>query len=67
MPTEITTTEGDIRLRAFDLWNMRGRPDGYEVEFWLQAERELEAERTGRPVLPDGDFVTSGTGSDCCR
>ena len=66
MPTETTRTESDIRLRAFELWNLRGRPHGYEVEFWLQAERELEGERSGRPVLPDGDFVKSGSGSDCC-
>lgn len=67
MPAGTMMTEGHIRLRAFELWDMRGRPQGYEVEFWLQAERELEGERTDQPVLPDGDFVTSGTGSDCCR
>jgi hypothetical protein len=66
MPTKTTLTEGDIRLRAFELWDLRGRPHGYEVEFWLQAERELEGEWSGRPVLPDGDFVKSGSGSDCC-
>jgi hypothetical protein len=64
MPTK--TIQGDIRLRAFNLWNMRGQPHGYEVKFWLQAERELEGERPGRVVSPDGDFVKSGSGSDCC-
>ena len=57
--------DGEIRTCAFQLWNMRGRPHGYEVEFWLQAERELRGEQTGEPVLSDGDFVTSGSGSDC--
>jgi len=66
MPTKSMQTKSDIRLRAFELWNMRGRPHGYEVEFWLQAERELEGEREGRQVLPDGDFVKSGSVSDCC-
>ena len=59
--------EADVRERAFSLWERRERPHGYEVDFWLQAERELQAERTGKPVLPDGEYVMSGTGSDCCR
>lgn len=67
MPTETKPTADEIRDRAFALWNTRGQPNAYEVEFWLQAERELKGERTGQPVLPEGDFVTSGTGSDCCR
>ena len=30
-----------IRLRAFALYEMRGRQDGHAVEDWLQAESEL--------------------------
>ena len=28
-------------LRARELWEQNGRPVGRDVEFWLQAEREL--------------------------
>lgn len=30
-----------IRRRAYDLYEQRGRTDGYDVEDWLQAEAEL--------------------------
>ncbi|GJE13236.1 DUF2934 domain-containing protein [Methylobacterium longum] len=38
----------EIRERAYDLWDRNHRPDGYELEFWLMAERELTAERRAR-------------------
>jgi hypothetical protein len=38
----------EIRERAYDLWDRNHRPDGYELEFWLMAERELKAERRAR-------------------
>ena len=34
----------EIRERAYDLWDRNHRPNGYELEFWLMAERELKAE-----------------------
>jgi hypothetical protein len=30
-----------IRARAHELWEQHGRPAGRDLEFWLQAEREL--------------------------
>jgi hypothetical protein len=33
-----------IRARARGLWEQRGRPAGRDLEFWLQAERELREE-----------------------
>jgi hypothetical protein len=33
----------EIRKRAHELWELAGKPDGREDEFWLEAERELEA------------------------
>nr|WP_091963704.1 DUF2934 domain-containing protein [Bradyrhizobium shewense] len=32
---------GQIHARAQQLWEEAGRPEGRDVEFWLQAEREL--------------------------
>jgi Protein of unknown function (DUF2934) len=30
----------EIAARARDLWDQNGRPEGRDLEFWLQAERE---------------------------
>jgi len=35
-----------VRARARELWETNGQPAGRDLEFWLQAERELrEADR----------------------
>ena len=34
-------SEDDTRVRAYQLWEAAGRPEGDGVEFWLRAEREL--------------------------
>jgi hypothetical protein len=38
--------EERIRRRAYELYEQRGREDGYETEDWLAAEAELTRERT---------------------
>ncbi|WP_315831025.1 DUF2934 domain-containing protein [Bradyrhizobium prioriisuperbiae] len=48
-----------IRQRAYELWEKSGRTEGSEMDFWLQAERELakeagEAVPTTPPDLPEG-------------
>ncbi len=32
--------EDEIRRRAYELYEQRGRVDGYELDDWLQAEAE---------------------------
>jgi len=34
----------EISVRAYELWNARGRPDGSPDEDWLQAEADLMQE-----------------------
>jgi hypothetical protein len=34
-------TEEYIRLRAYEIWERRGRLHGQDVEDWLQAESEI--------------------------
>jgi hypothetical protein len=34
-------TEEHIRVRAHQLWEAAGCPEGRENEFWYEAEREL--------------------------
>ncbi|MBW7972664.1 DUF2934 domain-containing protein [Bradyrhizobium sp. BR 10289] len=36
-----TPTEDSIRTRAHQLWELAGRPEGRDDEFWREAEREL--------------------------
>jgi Protein of unknown function (DUF2934) len=31
----------EIAARARDLWDQNGRPEGRDLEFWLQAESEI--------------------------
>ena len=33
-----------IAMRAYEKWCQRGRPQGADVQCWLEAERELQAE-----------------------
>ncbi|WP_342111240.1 DUF2934 domain-containing protein [Methylobacterium sp. SI9] len=42
---EPTISHAQIRERAYDLWDRHHRPDGYDLHFWVMAERELKAER----------------------
>lgn len=42
-----------IANRAYQIWEREGRPDGKDMDHWLQAEREVAAEgkrtaKTGR-------------------
>jgi len=68
MEPSTNDTEDQIRQRAFELWEQRGRPEGYETEFWLQAERELKGEGnsrdTGSGTSANAASAKSGSGSD---
>lgn len=37
----ITTHEENVRARAYELYEVRGRIDGHAEEDWLQAESEV--------------------------
>jgi len=39
---------GKVRTRAYELWEQAGRPSNRELEFWLEAERQIEDEREER-------------------
>lgn len=40
--------EEQIRCRAYELYEIRGRQDGHDVEDWLQAEAEI----SGNTAMP---------------
>jgi hypothetical protein len=37
-------TQENINVRAYELWEQAGKPDGKDQEFYHQAERELNGE-----------------------
>ncbi|HLY47419.1 MAG TPA: DUF2934 domain-containing protein [Stellaceae bacterium] len=39
--------EERIRERAYEIWDHAGRPEGKELDFWLQAEAEITADEKG--------------------
>nr|WP_249817580.1 DUF2934 domain-containing protein [Bradyrhizobium sp. 147] len=39
---------GKVRARAYELWEQAGRPANRELDFWLEAERQIEEEREHR-------------------
>lgn len=57
-------SQDTIRARAIELWERRGRPEGYDAEFWLQAERELSMGSNRAGVSANADAPASGSGSD---
>ena len=40
------SVQEQIRIRAYELYEERGRGDGHDVEDWLQSESEVIAKRT---------------------
>jgi hypothetical protein len=35
-------SEDDVRTRAYERWEAAGRPEGDGLQFWLEAEHELD-------------------------
>jgi hypothetical protein len=45
-PTDREPVEERIRLRAYELYEKRGRLEGHDLEDWLQAEAEITLQRS---------------------
>lgn len=41
---------GKVRARAYELWEQAGRPIDRDLDFWLEAERQIEDEHEERKV-----------------
>ena len=58
------------RERAYQIWEEEGRPEGREIEHWLQAEGELYESFDAEDTQPDGsttlaqDDPTGATAAD---
>jgi hypothetical protein len=47
-----------IRLRAHQLWEAAGQPEGREQEFWFEAEREItKRDATNNPEEKSSTFT----------
>jgi hypothetical protein len=57
-----------VKQRAYELWEQQGRPEGYDMEFWSQAERELQVEGSNADssmaISANASTAKSGSGSD---
>ena len=51
--TSTALTEHYIRVRAYQLFEQRGRQDGHDVEDWLQAEEELIGKKPSQNITED--------------
>jgi len=52
----VPNVEGEIRRRAYELYEQRGREDGHDVEDWLCAEEQVTQTRGRRRTI--GGSVT---------
>jgi hypothetical protein len=59
-----TFTDRQIKQRAFELWEQRGCPEGYDAEFRAQAERELTLGENPSATTANTTSARSGSGSD---
>jgi hypothetical protein len=46
---QISTTEEDIRARAYEIWEDEGRPEGKHLEHWGRAKDEVVAPEMTAP------------------
>ena len=44
-PHSITPSHDQIRQRAYELYELRGRQDGFSEQDWLEAEQQILAGR----------------------
>lgn len=51
--------EAKIRERAYELWELAGKPEGAEQDHWRQASEELQSEQG--PQEADTQRSISGT------
>ncbi|MFZ3369527.1 MAG: DUF2934 domain-containing protein [Candidatus Sulfotelmatobacter sp.] len=58
---EPKTLEDQIRRRAFELYEERGREDGHELEDWLRAEEEIKEMQAWSAAVRTTELKLSAT------
>jgi Protein of unknown function (DUF2934) len=51
-------TDEQIRIRAHELWQQAGKPEGRDNEFWHLAERDLQEKRDRLEPIPEYSEAT---------
>jgi len=51
-PIMIEQTQKEIRDRAYELWQAEGCAEGKDMDFWLQAEKEILGAPSMAPTIP---------------
>ncbi|MCD2185401.1 DUF2934 domain-containing protein [Rhizobium sp. GN54] len=54
-PDDVADLTERIRLRAFEIWEQDGMPEGRHEEHWLRAEREIRGDSIASGALPPAD------------
>ena len=52
MPARPDRSDREIRLRAYQIWEAAGRPDGRALNHWLAAEAQLRGADENGEVQP---------------
>jgi hypothetical protein len=45
-----TVSEEQIRVKAYELWEADGRPDGNDQDYWFRSTNALESTTPAKPV-----------------
>ena len=53
----MTDVDDLIRQRAYALWEQSGNTHGSEMEFWLQAERDIKQTHSPSPSAASTDTL----------
>jgi uncharacterized protein YegP (UPF0339 family) len=51
MPHSSVARQEQVRCRAYEIYEQRGRQDGHEIDDWLQAESEIVPQFTRRKTM----------------
>ena len=56
MKTTKQNPTGKISQRAYEIWESQGSPDGFDLDHWLEAEKDVSnakrSKRSPRPYAP---------------
>lgn len=50
--TTHSNSHDEVARAAAEIWNSRGRPEGADVEIWLEAERQVKSRHPGSTPGP---------------
>ena len=58
---KLQSVEDQVRRRAYELYEERGREDGHELEDWLRAEEEIKERQAWSAAVRTTELKLSAT------